>query len=158
MKSKTTERILSETPQETKDKVRTTTDRHIQLLKFGFKKNEDQQTYILSKSNNIWYVDFWEVEELDGYEWSVLIDDLTYSLTKAKNHWFDGLREHPAYNFAKKEFKKEILDNLNKYRAQLQQETQCKMGRGNPNLIKETELRAKIKVLQELLKQQKPQE
>jgi hypothetical protein len=150
MKSKTTERILSETPQETKDKVRETTSREIDLLRLGFEKNQHQETYIAFKYDRHWHVDFWEVEELDGYEWSVLIEDLSSRLTRAKNQWYNDLKTHPAYELRAKEDKKQILDALNKYKSWYKQETQCKMGRGNPNLIRETELRAKIEILKEL--------
>lgn len=51
---------------------------------------------------------------------------------------------------AEKENKKRILDLLNKYRSWLSEETTAKIGRSS-NFKRETELRAKIEVLQELL-------
>lgn len=106
MKSKTTERILSETPQEIKDKVRETANemvginpqtfeivlelsREHQLLRLGFEKNTHQETFIAFKYDRHWYVDFWEVEELDGYEWGVLIEHLIEGFRRAKNHWIE---------------------------------------------------------------------
>ena len=46
--------------------------------------------------------------------------------------------------------KKTILDLLNKYRSWLSEETIAKLGRSS-NFKRETELRAKIEVLQEIL-------
>ena len=51
---------------------------------------------------------------------------------------------------AEKENKKRILDLLNKYRSWLSGETTTKLGR-SPDFKRETELRAKIEVLQEIL-------
>jgi len=48
--------------------------------------------------------------------------------------------------------KQKLKDSYNKYNSWLQQETQFKIGKGNPNLIRETELRAKISTLIELEK------
>jgi hypothetical protein len=123
--------------------------REHQLLQFGLEKNEHQRCFHMFKYNADWYVDFWEVEELDGYEWSVLINDLTYKITKAKNKFYDDLREHPAYEFRAKENKKQILDLLNKYKSWYADETRCKMGR-SPNYQRELELKNKIDILIEL--------
>lgn len=164
MKSETAERILEEASQETKDKVRETANemvginpqtfkivlelsREHQLLRLGFEKNQHQETFIAFKYDRHWYVDFWEVEELDGYEWSVLMEHLIKGFKTAKKHWYDGLREHSAYKFRAKEDKKHILDLLNKYRSWLQQETQCKMGKRSPNFARELELKSKISIL-----------
>jgi uncharacterized protein YkwD len=149
MRSKTTERILSETPQETKDKVRETTSREISLLRVGFEKNTQQETFIAFKYDRHWYVDFWEVEELDGYEWSVLMEHLIEGFKSSKKHWFDGLREHPAYSFVAKEFKKKILDTLNKYRADLQQVNNLKLDK-TVNQEARIRLEAKVELLIEI--------
>ena len=47
--------------------------------------------------------------------------------------------------------KQKLKDSYNKYNSWLQQETQFKIGKGNPNLIRETELRAKVELLKELI-------
>ena len=39
MESKTAQRILEQTPQEVKDRVRTLTNRELELLQIGFKRN-----------------------------------------------------------------------------------------------------------------------
>lgn len=56
----------------------------------------------------------------------------------------DGFSAH------KKEIEKVLLDELNKYRSQHSEETQSKLGRGNPNFKRETELLAKIELLKYL--------
>ena len=153
MKSKTTERILSETPQETKDKVRETTSREIDLLKLGFEKNQHQETFITFKYDRHWYVDFWEVEELDGYEWGVLIEHLIEGFKKAEKHWIDGLRASDGYKLCEKEYevnyKKQILDTLNKYRADLEQVNHFKLDK-TVNQELRIRLESKVEVLIEL--------
>jgi hypothetical protein len=130
--------------------------REHQLLRLGFHLNEHQDCYILSRYDKLWYVEFWKIADYNSSQWNILIDDLIYDIQEVKKQYYNDLREHSAYKLREKEDKKQILDLLNKYRSWLQQETQCKMGRGNPNLIRETELRAKINVLEELLKTKTP--
>lgn len=137
-RTKTTEEILSET-----------TSREHQLLRLGFEKNKHQETHIAFKYDRHWYVDFWEVEELDGYEWSVLIEHLIEGFKRAEKHWYEGLREHPAYSFAEKELKKQILDLLNKYRADLQQVNRFKLDK-TVNEEARIRLESKVEVLIEL--------
>lgn len=128
-------------------------NREHQLFRLGFEKNKHQETFIAFKYDRHWYVDFWEVGELDGYEWSVLIEHLIDGFRRAKNHWFDVLREHPAYSFAAKEseasYKKQILDTLNKYRADLQQVNHFKLDK-TVNQEARIRLEAKVEVLIEL--------
>ena len=124
-------------------------DREHQLLRLGFEKNQHQETYIAFKYDRHWYVDFWEVEELDGYEWSVLMEHLTEGFKRAEKHWYEGLREHPAYSFAEKELKKQILDLLNKYRADLQQVNRSKLDK-TVNQEARIKLESKVEVLIEL--------
>lgn len=68
-----------------------------------------------------------------------------YGIVKGQEFYIDG------YNSAKKEIKKKLKDEYNKYNSWLQQETQFKIGKGNPNLIRETELRAKVELLKSLI-------
>lgn len=158
MKSKTAERILSETPQETKDKVKIITDRQIQLLKLGFEKNEHQRSFQLYKYDVGWAVDFHEITDLEDSEWNTFIDDLIYDLETAKKQFYMDLKESDAYLFAQKEFKKQILDSLNKYRADLQQVNRFKLDKiGNQEA--RIRLESKVEVLIELqnkLKTAKP--
>lgn len=124
-------------------------NREHQLLRLGFEKNKHQETYIAFKYDRHWCVNFWEVQELDGYEWSVLIEHLIDGFKRAKKHWFEGLREHPAYSFATKELKKQILDLLNKYRADLEQVNHFKLDK-TVNQEARIKLKSKVEVLLEL--------
>jgi hypothetical protein len=149
MKSKIAERTLSETPQETKNKAREVTDRQIQLQRLGFTRNEHQRVFDLYKYGVGWVIDFHEVTDKKDSEWDTFIGCLKYDLVEAKKQLYIDLKENNTYLFAQKEFKKKILDNLNKYRSWLADETRCKMGR-NPNFARELELRSKIEILKEL--------
>lgn len=124
-------------------------NREHQLLRLGFEKNQHQETFIAFKYDRHWYVDFWEVEELDGYEWSFLIEDLIKGFKKAEKHWIDGLREHPAYSFAQKETEKVLRDTLNKYRADLEQVSHFKLGK-TVNQELRIKLESKVECLLEL--------
>ena len=126
--------------------------REIDLLKLGFKINNDQRSYQLSKYGETWYVDFWKITDYDNSKWSIFMDDIRYDLREVKKQYYEDLREHPAYFLAAQENKKQILDELNKYRSWLQQETQFKVGKGNPNLMREIGLRSKIDILKRLIK------
>jgi len=57
-----------------------------------------------------------------------------------------------GFNSAEKEFKKQLRDLKNKYKSWLQQETQSKFGKRSPNFKRETELLAKIELLEEIEK------
>lgn len=124
-------------------------NREHQLLRLGFEKNTHQETFIAFKYDRHWYVDFWEIGELDGYEWSFLIEDLIKGFKRAEKHWIEGLREHPAYSFAEKELKKQILDLLNKYRADLSQVNHFKLDK-TVNQELRVKLESKVEVLLEL--------
>ena len=151
MKSKTAQRILEQTPQEVKDRVRTLTNRELELLQMEFKRNENQTAYILFKYDSNWYVDFWKLSDYTDHKWNILMEDIKYDLEMVKKQYYDDLKRHSAYNFAQKEIKKKLKDEYNKYNSWLRQETQFKIGKGNPNLIRETELRAKVELLKELI-------
>lgn len=131
--------------------------REHQLLRLGFKPNEHQRVFKMYKYGVGWAIDFHDITDYDDSKWNILIDDLIYDLQEVKKQFYIYLKESDFYIFAKKEFKKKILDELNKYKSWYAQETQCKMGRGNPNLIRETELRSKINVLIELQNKSKCQ-
>ena len=151
MKSKIAQRILEETPQEVKDRVRTLTNRELELLQMGFKRNANQTAYILFKYDSNWYVDFWKLTDYTDHKWNILMEDIKYDLEMVKKQYYDDLKRHSAYNFAQKEIKKKLKDEYNKYNSRLRQETQFKIGKGNPNLMRETELRAKVELLKELI-------
>ena len=151
MKSKTAKRILEETPQEVKDRVRTLTNRELELLQMGFRYNEHQLEYELSKYEVLYRVEIWKLTDYTDHKWNILMEDIKYDLETVKKQYYDDLKRHSSYNFAQKEMKKKLKDEYNKYNSWLQQETQFKMGKGNPNLIKETELRVKVELLKELI-------
>ena len=151
MKSKTAQRILEETPQEVKDKVRTLTNRELELLQMGFTHNANQTAYILFKYDSNWYVDFWKLSDYTDHKWNILMEDICYDLQMVKKQYYDDLKRHSSYNFAQKQIKQQILDLKNKYKSHLQEETNCKIGK-NINFVRETELKAKISVLIEIEK------
>lgn len=126
-----------------------TLDREHQLQILGFAKNKNQQTYIAFKYNRHWYVDFWEVEELDGYEWGALIEYLKDSFKIAKKQWYENLKASEGYKLREKEDKKQILDLLNKYRANLEQVNHFKLDK-TVNQELRIKLEAKVEVLKEL--------
>lgn len=149
MKSKTAQRILEQAPQEVKDKVRTLTNRELELLQMGFKRNVNQTAYILFKYDSNWYVDFWKLTDYTDHKWNILIEDIYYDLEMVKKQYYDDLKRHSAYKFHEKEIKQKILDLKNKYKSHLQEETNCKIGK-NINFVREIELKAKISALIEL--------
>jgi len=149
MKSKTAQRILEETPEETKDRVRTLTNRELELLQIGFRYNEHQLEYTLSKYDVLYRVEIWKLSDYDDHKWSILMEDICYDLQMVKKQYYDDLKRHSAYTFAQKEIKQQILDLKNKYKSHLQEETNCKIGK-NTNFVKETELKVKISTLIEL--------
>lgn len=123
--------------------------REHQLLKLGFHLNEHQDCYILSKYDKLWYVDFNKITDYKQNRWDVLIDDLIYDITALKKQWYDDLRAHPAYELREKEAKKQILDLLNKYRADLEQVNHFKLDK-TVNQEAKIRLEAKVEVLKEL--------
>ena len=149
MKSKTAQRILEQTPQEVKDRVRTLTNRELELLQMGFRYNEHQLEYELSKYEVLYRVEIWKLTDYTDHKWNILIEDIKYDLKMVKKQYYDDLKRRSAYKFAQKEIKQQILDLKNKYKSHLQEETNCKIGK-NINFVRETELKAKISTLIEL--------
>jgi hypothetical protein len=123
--------------------------REIQLLKMGFRYNEHQLEYELSKYDVLYRVEIWKLSDYTDHKWSILMEDICYDLQMVKKQYYDDLKRHSAYKFHEKEIKQKILDLKNKYKSHLQEETNCKIGK-NTNFIRETELKAKISVLIEL--------
>ena len=151
MKSKTAQRILEQAPQEVKDKVRALTNRELELLQMGFRYNEHQLEYELSKYEVLYRVEIWKLTDYTDHKWNILMEDICYDLQMVKKQYYDDLKRHSAYKFAEKQIKQQILDLKNKYKSHLQEETNCKIGK-NINFVKETELKAKISTLIELEK------
>ena len=151
MKSKTAQRILEQTPQEVKDRVRTLTNRELQLLQMGFRYNEHQLEYELSKYEVLYRVEIWKLTDYTDHKWNILMEDIKYDLQEVKKRYYEDLKRRSAYKFAQKEIKQQILDLKNKYKSHLQEETNCKIGK-SINFVRETELKAKISVLIEIEK------
>lgn len=172
MKSKTAERILSETPQETKNKVRETTNEMVginpqtfeivldkeftpsrghQLLRLGFEKNEHQRCFQLLKYEEQWIVTFWKISDYNDQKWNILIEDIRYDLSEVKKQYFEGLRQSLGYELAQKEIKKKLLDKLNHLRADYENLTRSKLDKRSHNFKVETELQANIVLLKGLL-------
>ena len=165
MKSKTAQRILEKTPQEIKVedifndkkmegvkqaiKEHQLKQREIQLLQMGFRYNEHQLEYELSKYEVLYRVEIWKLSDYTDHKWNILIEDIKYDLEMVKKQYYDDLKRHSAYKLSEKQIKQKILDLKNKYKSHLQEETNYKIGK-NINFVKETELKAKISVLIEL--------
>lgn len=125
--------------------------REQQLLQLGFEKIEHQQTFYLYKYDSTWYVDFYKISDYTDHKWSILIEDIKYDLETVKKQYYDNLRQHSAYHFAQKEIRQKLLDKLNHYKSNLQDETKVKLNRlANKEKIRELEI--KIETIKNLMK------
>ena len=150
MKSKTAQRILEETPQEVKDKVRTLTNRELELLQMGFRYNEHQLEYELSKYEVLYRVEIWKLTDYTDHKWNILMEDIKYDLEMVKKQYYDDLKRHSAYKFAVKEKNKQIKDKINALKSKLAEEKRQKLTKTiNQERVKELEVQ--IKILQGLL-------
>lgn len=125
--------------------------REQQLLQMGFKKNKHQQCFHQWKHYSSWLVDFRDVYEPINYDWECFIENLKYQFKQAEK----ALKQEELYvlgfNSAQKEFKKQLLDKLNHYKSNLQDETKVKLNRlANKEKIREIEIR--IETIKELMK------
>ena len=125
--------------------------REIQLLQMGFRYNEHQLEYELSKYEVLYRVEIWKLSDYTDHKWNILIEDIKYDIEMVKKQYYDDLKRHSAYKLCEKQIKQQILDLKNKYKSHLQEETNCKIGK-NINFVRETELKAKISTLIELEK------
>jgi len=99
-------------------------NREIELYKLGFAKNEHNYTFFHTYQYvHSWYIDFYSVYEPDEEFWQDYLKGLKSDLQEAKKQYYDDLKQHPAYDFAVKEFKKKLTDKLNHYKSNLQDET-----------------------------------
>ena len=150
MESKTAKIILEETTQEVKNRVRVLTNRELELLQIGFKRNANQTAYILFIYDSNWYVDFWKLTDYTDHKWNILMEDICYDLQIVKKQYYDDLKQHPAYIFAVKEKNKYIKDKINALKSKLAEEKRQKLTKTiNQERVKELEVQ--IKILQELL-------
>ena len=163
MKSKTAQRIIGETSQELKDKVREEVNyfltlldegkvsrREIQLYKLGFEKNENQKSFVLSKYDTHWYVDFNTLFEYGSNKWFELVNDLRYEVDYEKIIYYNKIRQSEEYIFTVKEKNKQIIDKINALKSKLAEEKRQKLTKTiNQERVKELEVQ--IKILQGLL-------
>lgn len=125
-------------------------ERKIDLCKLGFEANEHQKCFSLSKYNSTWYIDFWKISEYTDHKWNIFIEDIKYDLKTIKNQYYDDLKQHPAYNFAQKEFKKKLKDKFNHLNSNLQQLNNFKMDK-TVNQEARIRLESQVKLLKELM-------
>jgi paraquat-inducible protein B len=163
MKSKTTQRIMEETSQELRGKVSEEVNyfltlldegkvsrREIQLYKLGFEQNENQKSFVLSKYDTHWCVDFNKLPEYGNNEWFELINDLRYEIDYEGTIYYNKVRQSEEYIFAVKEKNKQVKDKINALKSKLAEEKRQKLTKIiNQERVKELE--AQIKILQELL-------
>lgn len=125
-------------------------NREQQLLQIGFKKNEHQQCFSLYKYDKTWIINFWDLENFTDEEWE---DDIEYTknvIKSVKRRYKKYLREHEAYYFAEKEFKKKLRDKYNALNSQYQEGMIPKLGRYK--LTEEAiKLEGKVELLKELM-------
>ena len=126
-------------------------NREQQLLQMGFRYNEHQLEYELSKYEVLYRVEIWKLTDYTDHKWNILMEDIKYDLEMVKKQYYDDLKQNPAYYFAVKEFKKKLTDKLNHYKSNLQDETKVKLNRlANKEKIRELEI--KIETVKELMK------
>ena len=107
MRSKTAQRILEQTPQEVKDRVRALTNRELELLQMGFRYNEHQLEYELSKYEVLYRVEIWKLSDYTDHKWNILIEDIKYDLEMVKKQYYDDLKRHSAYKLREKQIKQQ---------------------------------------------------
>lgn len=132
-------------------------DRKQQLLQLGFEENGHQQCFYNWIFEQSWYVDSYRVYEDSDDSWDNYLEKIKSDLKEAEKQFYLDIRSSFEYNFAEKEFKKKIRDYYNKYNSWLKEETSPKLGR-SPNFKRETELRAKVDCLKEILNKITPKE
>ena len=123
--------------------------REIQLLQMGFRYNEHQLEYELSKYEVLYRVEIWKLSDYTDHKWNILIEDIKYDLEMVKKQYYDDLKRHSAYNFAVKEKNKQIKDKINALKSKLAEEKRQKLTKTiNQERVKELEVQ--IKILQEI--------
>lgn len=127
------------------------TDREVQLLRMDFYLNEHQDCYILFKYDSTWYVDFNKITGYNSSEWNILIDDLIYEIQETEKWFMRDLKESEGYNFAKKEMRHKLLDELNKYKSWLREARYQKLAK-ILNESKVIPLGAKVELLKKLIR------
>ena len=123
--------------------------RHVDLARLGF--TLDGESYYLYKWGNQYWMDLTHISDYSNKDWEYYIEDVKQDFRESEIAFKSDKNYIAGTNFAEKQFKQKILNELNKYRSWLQQETQCKTDR-SPNFKRETELKAKVEVLKELIK------
>lgn len=124
--------------------------REQQLLGLGFEQDFELECFFKSDYGKIWYLHFSQIFDYDKLDWACFYVELKIDISEAKKIHKSILLYEDGYKSAEKEFKKKIRDCYNKYNSWLKEETSSKLAR-SPNFKRETELRAKVEVLQQLL-------
>ena len=124
--------------------------RIIELEKLGFKRNEDQKCYGLYKYGESYFVDFYKITDFSDIFFFWHIENIKYMLKQAKIDAERGYKCSESYNFAQKEFKKEIKDKYNHYNSKLKEATKTKLDRRDRTeyIIK---LEAKVELLKSMI-------
>lgn len=127
-----------------------TKKREIELLQLGFKKNEHQRCFHQWKYNSSWTFDFWTIEEFSDNRWNMSIEKYKKYLKEAKIELKQDELYVLGFNFAQKEFKKEIKDKYNHYNSKLKEATKTKLDRRDRTeyIIK---LEAKVEILKSMM-------
>ena len=107
----------------------------------------NKNSSIIYRKVECYYLRWWW-EEVDTKEQYTTTEMDEEHLLQIKEYWQSTRIPRKKENKTEKLLK----DERNKYQSWLQQLTQCKMGRSNPDFKTETELRAKIELLKELQK------
>lgn len=125
-------------------------NREQQLLKIGFKKNEQMECYTMCKYDALWVVYFRQILNYNDHKWDILIEDKRYDLIETKEQYFEGLRSSSGYELAQKELKKKLLDKYNHLNSQLSEEKHIKLTKTlNVEMIKELEIQ--VNLLKEII-------
>jgi hypothetical protein len=124
--------------------------RQIELLKLGFERNDDQQSWISFKYDQNWYVDFFKVRDFNEEKWADCIESIKRAYIRGKNRieWSElyllGVKS------AEKRIKQKIKDSLNMYKSRLREETYPKLTKTiKKDKVRELEIR--IETLNKLL-------
>ncbi len=125
-------------------------NRCIDLYKLGFEKNDHQQSFGMYKYGGPWTIDFRELEQ--GEElWSSWLSLLKTRIKLAKNLQELEFIESDGYKFAKKQFRKNLMDKFNGLNSVYKELSKPKLGRRNITEFG-LKLEGKVELLKEMLK------
>lgn len=125
-------------------------NREQHLLQMGFKYNPHQLQYELSKYDCLYRVEKFKFEAYTDHRWNIFIEDIKYDLETVKKQYYDDLKQHPAYDFAAKGNKKQLLDKYNALNSQYKEGMRPKLARRNMTEYA-IRLEAQVNLLKELM-------